>query len=103
MPVGLPAAGVTVHKRHTQRGRPGITVALPAEVRPKPMFRTMTRYIGGVLSSRCPHCKSIEFRSVGVRNIIEAACLWLLLPFRCDFCGRHFFLFRWQVPTVSAT
>jgi hypothetical protein len=29
---------------------------------------------------------------------MERAIHWLLLPYRCDFCGRHFFLFRWQAP-----
>jgi len=23
---------------------------------------------------------------------------WLLLPYRCDLCGRHFFLLRWLAP-----
>ncbi len=27
---------------------------------------------------RCPHCRSIEFRSVGVRNAIERAIHWIL-------------------------
>jgi transposase-like protein len=48
-------------------------------------------------STRCPHCKSADFRSVGVRNALEEAIHWLLMPFRCGLCGRHFFLFRWRV------
>ena len=51
-----------------------------------------------MLSAHCPHCKSVEFRDVGVRNAIEAAVHWILLPFRCCLCGHHFFLFRWQTP-----
>ena len=52
----------------------------------------------GLFSKRCPHCRSIEFRSVGARNAFETAFEWLLQPCRCSLCGRHFFLFRWQVP-----
>ena len=59
----------------------------------------MIRALLGMFSSRCPHCKSIEFRGVGVRNTIEGAFHWLLHPYRCDFCGHHFFLFCWQAPT----
>ena len=51
-----------------------------------------------LFSTRCPHCKSIDFRGVGVRNALESAVHWLLLPYRCDLCGHHFFLFRWQAP-----
>ena len=49
-------------------------------------------------SDTCPHCRSVEFRGIGVRNTIERAIHWILLPYRCDLCGRHFFLFRWQAP-----
>ena len=51
-----------------------------------------------MFSTCCPHCGSIEFRSVGARNFFEGSVLWLLQPCRCSFCGHHFFLFRWQVP-----
>ena len=56
-----------------------------------------------ILSASCPHCHSIEFRGVGVRNAMERAIHWLLLPYRCDFCGHHFFLFRWQAPIEGTT
>ena len=46
----------------------------------------------------CPHCKSVEFRGVGVRNAIERALYWIILPYRCSLCGRHFFLFRSRAP-----
>jgi hypothetical protein len=62
----------------------------------------MTRIIAGLLSKRCPYCRSIEFRSVGTRNSLEEAMLWLLQPLRCSLCGHHFFLFRWQVPLMDA-
>ena len=52
----------------------------------------------GLFSANCPHCRSIESRKVGVRNGLEQAVLWLLQPYRCALCGRHFYLFRWQVP-----
>jgi hypothetical protein len=55
-----------------------------------------------LFSSRCPHCKSIEFRSVGVRNSIENAIYWLVQPCRCSLCGRHFYLFRWQIPAGNS-
>ncbi len=58
----------------------------------------MIRQLAGLFSARCPHCKSVEFRSVGVRNSLERAFNWLLVPYRCEFCGHHLFLFRWQVP-----
>lgn len=48
--------------------------------------------------SRCPRCRSVDFRSVGVRNALESALYWLLRPQRCALCGRHFFLLRWMVP-----
>jgi len=38
-----------------------------------------------------------------VRNTIEKALHWLLLPFRCGLCGRHFFLFRWRAPIEGTT
>jgi hypothetical protein len=58
----------------------------------------MTRTIMGLLSKCCPYCRSIDFRSVGIRNSVEAAIFWLLQPLRCSLCGHHFFLLRWQVP-----
>ena len=51
-----------------------------------------------LFSAHCPYCRSIEFRGVGVRNVIEGAFHWLLQPYRCALCGHHFFLFRWQSP-----
>jgi transposase-like protein len=51
-----------------------------------------------MLHAHCPNCKSIEFRGVGARNALEAAFNWILWPYRCSLCGRHFFLFRWQAP-----
>jgi transposase-like protein len=48
--------------------------------------------------AHCPHCRSIEFRNVGFRNQFEKAIAWLVSPFRCLLCGRHFFLFRWLAP-----
>jgi len=53
-------------------------------------------------SNHCPYCKSVDFRSVGVRNAIERALHWLVLPFRCGLCGHHFFLFRWRAPADEA-
>jgi len=49
-------------------------------------------------SACCPNCKSVEFRGVGVRNAIESALSWLLSPYRCSLCGRHFFLLKWRAP-----
>ena len=51
-----------------------------------------------MFSIRCPHCRSIDYRNVGVTNIFEQAMHWLLQPCRCELCGHHFFLFRWQGP-----
>jgi hypothetical protein len=51
-----------------------------------------------MLSTSCPHCRSIDFRLVGARNAMEQAFHWLFLPFRCTLCGRHFFVFRWLAP-----
>ena len=48
-----------------------------------------------IFTGRCPHCRSVDFRTVGTRNGFEAALLWLLRPQRCELCGRHFFLCRW--------
>lgn len=63
----------------------------------------MMRALIGLLFSRCPYCKSVEFRSVGVRNSVEQALYWLLQPYRCEFCGHHLFLFRWHVPVGGAS
>jgi hypothetical protein len=58
----------------------------------------MIRATLGIVGTRCPHCRSIEFRSAGARNAMETAIQWLLRPYWCCLCGRHFFLFRWQAP-----
>jgi len=55
-----------------------------------------------MFSSHCPNCRSIDFRSVGVRNAFERALHWILLPHRCTLCGRHFFLLRWLAPIGEA-
>jgi transposase-like protein len=52
----------------------------------------------GLFSTRCPHCRSIDFRSGNTRNAIETAFQWLLQPYWCSLCGHRFFLFRWQIP-----
>ena len=51
-----------------------------------------------MLFARCPHCRSVDFRDVGDRNSLEKALRWLLLPFRCTLCGRHFFVLRCLAP-----
>ncbi len=48
-----------------------------------------------MFSASCPRCRSVDFRDVGVRNFLEQAIHWMLLPCRCSLCGHHFFLFRW--------
>jgi hypothetical protein len=53
------------------------------------------RSLFALFTGRCPHCRSVDFRAVGIRNGIEAALLLLLRPQRCELCGRHFFLCRW--------
>jgi len=50
----------------------------------------------------CPYCSSVDYRSVGIRNRLEGALLWLLAPCRCELCERHFFLFRWHAPAEYA-
>jgi len=47
-------------------------------------------------SAICPHCHSIDFRVVGVRNSVEEWLSWLLRPCKCGLCGRYFLLFYWQ-------
>jgi len=53
----------------------------------------MIRALIGLFSTRCPYCKSIDFRSVGIRNEVDKVLQCLLHPYRCSLCGRHFFLF----------
>lgn len=65
------------------------------------MFKLLIRFVAALFSTRCPYCRSIDFRGVGVRNTIEGAFHWLLQPCRCSLCGRHFFLLRWQTPAVG--
>ncbi|MEP7353972.1 MAG: hypothetical protein ABI824_12135 [Acidobacteriota bacterium] len=55
-----------------------------------------------MFSKTCPFCRSTAFRSVGVRNKMEQAIHWFMLPFRCELCGHHFFLFRWAAPAEEA-
>jgi transposase-like protein len=62
----------------------------------------MTDPRAALFSAHCPHCRSIELRSVGVRNSMEKMFLWLLQPYRCCLCGRHFFLYRWQTADGAA-
>jgi hypothetical protein len=57
----------------------------------------LMRLVNAMFSRQCPHCRSIEFRTVGARNAAESALLWILVPHRCALCGHHFFLLRWQV------
>lgn len=57
----------------------------------------MINMIMGLFSMQCPHCRSIQFRSVGLRNGMERAFGWLFHPYRCGLCGKHFFLFRTPV------
>jgi hypothetical protein len=59
--------------------------------------RHLTRWFSIFLPC-CPNCRSVDFRSVGFRNGFEKAVGRFFLPLRCSLCGRHFFLFRWQVP-----
>src|ERR1700691_940535 len=59
-----------------------------------------------MFSTHCPHCRSVDFRGVGVRNVVEQAIHWILWPYRCTLCGHHFFLLRWLAPiggTASAS
>jgi predicted Zn-ribbon and HTH transcriptional regulator len=51
-----------------------------------------------MLIARCPHCKSVDFRGVGLRNWLERMARFVLAPYRCSLCGRHFFLLRWTAP-----
>jgi len=63
----------------------------------------MIRALMGIFSTRCPYCRSISFRSVGIRNEFERLLQTLLHPYRCSLCGRHFFLFGWHtVPESTA-
>jgi hypothetical protein len=55
--------------------------------------------IKDLLSAHCPHCKSIDFRVVGLRNSVEKLISFAFLPFRCGLCGQHFFMIRWLAPS----
>jgi predicted Zn-ribbon and HTH transcriptional regulator len=54
-----------------------------------------------VLSARCPHCRSVDFRGVGVQNALERLLHFVLIPYRCSLCGHHFFLLRWRAPIAG--
>lgn len=58
----------------------------------------MSRASVELFATRCPHCRSIDFRSSGAKNVMEIAFQWLLQPCWCSLCGHRFFLFRWLVP-----
>jgi hypothetical protein len=55
-----------------------------------------------IFVAQCTHCRSIDFRMVGWRNTFEKAIRWFVLPYRCELCGHHFFLFRWHNPLIKA-
>jgi transposase-like protein len=67
------------------------------------MLSTMKNLVRTLFSTQCPHCRSIDFRDVGVRNATERAFHWLVHPYRCALCGHHFFLFRWRSTVLDAT
>lgn len=54
-----------------------------------------------VFSARCPHCRSVDFRGVGVRNAMESMLRFIVSPYRCSLCGHHFFLLRWLAPIAG--
>jgi hypothetical protein len=54
-----------------------------------------------LFSPCCPHCKSVAFWGVGIRNSVEGFVYRWLFPYRCCLCGRHFFLFRGQAPLAG--
>ena len=62
----------------------------------------MIRAAMGLFFKRCPYCKSIDFRVVGIRNSLEGAFHWLLQPCRCGLCGHHFFLLRSLAPVEES-
>lgn len=59
------------------------------------LFRTNQR-------PQCPRCASIVYRAVGARNGWERFLSPLLMPFRCDLCGHHFFLAVWRLQPEPA-
>lgn len=65
------------------------------------MLSGILRGMGGMFSSRCPFCRSIDFRSVGALTAIESALFRLLQPCHCELCGRRFHLWRWQTPVTD--
>jgi transposase-like protein len=56
-----------------------------------------------LFSTCCPYCKSIDFRSVGIRSRFEKIFQRLLQPYRCALCGHHFCLFRRAVAVGDTT
>lgn len=60
------------------------TPVLPRTARRKLTFNAMLRATVGAFSTRCAHCRSVDFRTLGVRNAIERALHWLLQPYRCS-------------------
>jgi hypothetical protein len=32
---------------------------------------------------------------------MEGLVSWIVSPYRCSLCGKHFFLFRWLAPLVG--
>jgi hypothetical protein len=50
----------------------------------------MIRAAVGLFSTRCPHCRSIDFTSVGARNTLEMAFQWLLQPHTALFAAAAF-------------
>lgn len=61
----------------------------------------MSWTVVGLFSPSCPHCKSVVFRGVGIRNSIEGFFYRWLYPYRCSLCGHHFFLLRGRAPLAG--
>jgi DNA-directed RNA polymerase subunit RPC12/RpoP len=55
----------------------------------------------GLFVSRCPNCRSILYRSVEPRGAVERAFQWLLHPYQCSLCGRHFYLCRTEIRSIE--
>ena len=85
----FPAEKVVMVSDQMSDGAPGIGVGTGGSL------LEWNRSLDGVLntgrffSSRCPHCRSIDFRSAGARNALESAFKWLVQPYWCSLCGHH--------------
>ena len=57
-----------------------------------------------LLQSRfCRRCRSSQYRRSNIKNLIELAVSFAILPVRCQYCGHRRYRPRWTVSRLDKT